>query len=460
MDGTRWCNRVILVTVDSLRRDCLETMPTLAELARTGTDFERAYAHSNWTPLSFPSILGPDPVFVGSTGHELGTPTLASHLSAHGVETVGLNAANGFLTEHWGYSRGFDRFDSFLNTTGRVNRWLATHPTANGWVQLLSSALRRPFVSSDDRHTVDTSKLLDIEDELCAVLRPTQERQFVWVHLMDTHTPYVPAPRYLTGDSETSAFSRLLQQANASLGNLLGTTDISLLRDRYHGAARQVDRSLARIVQTLQDRGLADETCLIVAGDHGEEFLEHGHTAHYPKLYAELLEVPLVVHRPGRDGETVEAPVGLEVVPATVAELFGLDSAPFEGRSVRGALDGRDIDQESPVVSVTVRGESVTTQPIPRSPTEGSLLLSARDERWTYVYHDETGEAELYDRDTDPDEQDPRSPDEAAPSTVGRLHDAVRSRRDRIRTATPQRNEHDATPPESVTDRLEHLGYS
>jgi uncharacterized sulfatase len=63
--------------------------------------------------------------------HELASPTLAQHLSNQGIDTVGLNAANGFLTEHWGYDRGFRRFESFLKTTGRLNQWLAMHPTTH-----------------------------------------------------------------------------------------------------------------------------------------------------------------------------------------------------------------------------------------------------------------------------------------------------------------------------------------
>lgn len=460
MGGTSECNRVILITIDSLRRDCLDEMPMLSSLAREGVHFQRAFAHSNWTPLSFPSILGPDPVFVRSMDHELGTPTLAEHLSNHGVDTVGLNAANGFLTQHWGYDRGFDQFESFLSTSGRVNQWLATHPTTHGWVQLFGNALRRPFASSDERHTVDTSNLLDLEDRMCEVLRAGEGQQFVWAHLMDTHTPYVPAPQYFAGDSETPVVSQLLQQANASLGNLLGTSDISLLRDRYHGAARQVDESIGRIVQVLQERELADETCVIVAGDHGEEFLEHGHTAHYPKLYAELVEVPLVVRPPGGGGGTVKTPVGIEVIPPTIADLFGLDPSPFEGRSVLPAVRDGVIQRDEPVVSVTVRGESVTTQPIPRSPSDGSLVLSARDDRWTYIYQKETEESELYDRNTDPGEQNPLSPDEVAPSTSDRLHDAVQTRLERIHDSTPDTESQRAGPPESVTDHLEHLGYS
>jgi arylsulfatase A-like enzyme len=88
MAGTSECDRVILITIDSLRRGCLDEMPTLDALATDGAEFRRTFAHSNWTPLSFPSILGPEPVFASSMGHELVSPTLAEHLSDQGIDTV------------------------------------------------------------------------------------------------------------------------------------------------------------------------------------------------------------------------------------------------------------------------------------------------------------------------------------------------------------------------------------
>ena len=114
-------SNAILVTVDSLRTDAIEPYggeydtPTFSALAERGTVFENAFAHGNWTPMSFPSILASRPVFAdtGRIGVD-GVTTLAERLQAAGVATGGFNAANGFLTEHWGYDAGFDSFDAFV----------------------------------------------------------------------------------------------------------------------------------------------------------------------------------------------------------------------------------------------------------------------------------------------------------------------------------------------------------
>ena len=97
-------DNVVLVTIDSLRRDALggedSPSPVLDELAAEGISFDNAMAQGNWTPFSFPSVHGSRPVF--DEGPDIGvasTPTLAEQLSDAGVRTGGFNAANGFLTD-------------------------------------------------------------------------------------------------------------------------------------------------------------------------------------------------------------------------------------------------------------------------------------------------------------------------------------------------------------------------
>src|SRR6056297_468293 len=120
-------SNVVLLTVDSLRADAISPYddeshtPVLDELADRGTVFERAFATGNWTPFSFPSILASRPVFAdsGSVGVDA-APTLAETLSAAGISTGGFNAANGFLTDHWGYDEGFDTFEPFVASVSAI----------------------------------------------------------------------------------------------------------------------------------------------------------------------------------------------------------------------------------------------------------------------------------------------------------------------------------------------------
>jgi arylsulfatase A-like enzyme len=60
---------------------------------------------------------------------------------------------------------------------------------------------------------------------------------------------------------------------------------------------------------------------------------------------------------------------------------------------------------------VTVRGEDVTEQPIPRSMADGDLLVSVRDTEWTYIENVDADSVELYHRPSDPTQQTDLSAD-------------------------------------------------
>ena len=488
-DDTPAAENVLLVTVDSLRADALGEgrTPVVDELAADGTTFGNAFATGNWTPFSFPGILASRPVF--AEGPDIGvpsTPTLAEVLSAAGVRTGGYNAANGFLTEHWGYDRGFDAFDSFVgDASSKYSRYLAAHPTVQGWLQLLRSPFRRAAAKltrgDDDRPFADTSRLLDVERGAVSFIEAADGPFLLWVHYMDPHTPYVPAPRYLREvSSDRLGTGRMLRaHVHTGLGRAVGPRTLADLRTLYHGGVRQVDASVGRLLETLEEAGVADDTAVVFAGDHGEEFQEHGHLAHYPKLYDELVHVPLVVDVPGADSRTVERAVGLDAIPPTVASLLGADAPDaWEGADLSGAVMGEEPlcagVREEPVVSVAVRGEDVTQQPIPRSLDEGDLLVSARTAAWTYIENTATGVAELYDRRDDPEQGSDllAEPDADRPEVLTELRDAVREHAARLggtggRTddadrdgdgPTASADEHGEMDP-AIADRLDALGY-
>ncbi|ELY61032.1 sulfatase [Natronococcus jeotgali] len=421
-------SNVVLVTVDSLRADAIgpydddRHTPVLESLADRGTVFDRAFATGNWTPFSFPSMLASRPVFADAEGIGIeNSPSLADALSDAGVSTAGFNAANGFLTSHWGYDDGFDEFESFVANVGSgvYSRYLAAHPTVEAWLQLAASPFRRAESwlrrEVDDRPFLDTSRMFDVERAAQSFVEETDSPFFLWVHYMDAHTPYAPAPRYIRDVSSDllGTHRMLLAHTRTGLGLDVGERTLSDLRTLYQAAVRQVDASIGRLLETLSANGLDDETAVVVAGDHGEEFQEHGHLAHYPKLYDELIRVPLLVDVPGSDQRRVDRQVGLDAIPPTVTDLLDVRSPEaWTGSSLVPTVRGDDCPDDDPVVSVTVRGEDVASQPIPRSLEDGDLLVSVRDRDWTYIENvDATaddaakGGVELYHRPTDPVQQ-------------------------------------------------------
>ncbi len=468
-------SNVVLVTVDSLRADALGAYdddrhtPVIDSLANRGTVFERAFATGNWTPFSVPSIMASQPVFA-ETG-EIGvdrTTTLAERLSDAGVATGGFNAANGFLTSHWGYDEGFDEFEPFVASVGSsiYSRYLASHPTVEAWLQLATSPLRRAGSwlrgETDDRPFLDTSRMFDVEHAAKSFIEETEEPFFLWLHYMDTHTPYVPAPRYIREISSglVGTHKMVLAHTRTGLGWEVGERTLADLRMLYQAAVRQVDASIGRVLETLSATGVDDDTAVVLAGDHGEEFQEHGHLAHYPKLYDELIQVPFIVDVPGAPGRRIDRQVGLDAIPPTVTELLDVPrAADWRGSSVAPTVLRGDRPADDPVVSVTVRGEEVTTQPIPRSLDDGDLLVSVRDRDWTYIENVDDGSTELYHRPSDPDQQIDRStdPTDGAARVLEEFAPLAAVHASMLRTG--DRDQPTADADDDLRHRLEALGY-
>lgn len=88
-----------------------------------------------------------------------------------------------------------------------------------------------------------------------------------------------------------------------------------------------MDEEIARLMEGLEELGIADETLFVFISDHGEEFLEHGFHFHGNSAYGEMMNVPLIMRWPGvlpagtRVEQTTES---LDMMP-TVLSLAGIE---------------------------------------------------------------------------------------------------------------------------------------
>lgn len=76
--------------------------------------------------------------------------------------------------------------------------------------------------------------------------------------------------------------------------------DAEKIRNRYLNAVHHLDSQLARITRHLEEKGLLEDTLVVITGDHGEEFMEKGRWGHNSTFVDEQLRVPLVLWVPGR----------------------------------------------------------------------------------------------------------------------------------------------------------------
>jgi arylsulfatase A-like enzyme len=108
--------------------------------------------------------------------------------------------------------------------------------------------------------------------------------------------------------------------------------------DSYLNCVHYIDDYLRELVGLLRSRNLLESTLLIVLGDHGEEFQEHGGIVHGFALYDEVLHIPMLMRLPQADaqrGHIKGLRQQIDVLP-TIVESLGLrlQGPPMAGRSL------------------------------------------------------------------------------------------------------------------------------
>jgi choline-sulfatase len=179
----------------------------------------------------------------------------------------------------------------------------------------------------------------------------------------------------------------------------------------YYAMVAFVDAQVGRLLDALADAGVADDTLVVFAADHGDMAGGHGMVWKSTEaFYDEVARVPLLVSGPGVTADEVTCAASLVDLLPTVLELTDhADRVPdgVQGRSLADVLRGETDDAGGPRFSFS---ERVEPDPVrSRSYRPGDDAFMVRGEGWKYVRYPD-GEY-LYDLDSDPGETVDRSDD-------------------------------------------------
>lgn len=162
------------------------------------------------------------------------------------------------------------------------------------------------------------------DDWLDFVDRRTGERPFFGFLFYDTTHGHRPSPDHpVRFQPEWKTANKL------ELGR---NFDPQLIRNNYRSTMHFVDSQVGRVLDDLRERGLLEDTVVMITGDHGQEFNEYGlnYWDHGSNFGRWQLQVPLVLHWPGRGAGRVEHRTeNFDVAPTLMGELLGCaDSDP------------------------------------------------------------------------------------------------------------------------------------
>lgn len=323
---------IVLVSIDTLRADHLpvygyerDTAPALTRLAADGVVVDQFISHAPWTLPAHASI------FTGLMPHEHGATDWRYKIrDSVGIFPEALRQrsyrtgafVNGvYVSDKFGFDRGFDvfRFDETTRAAENVR-------DAALW--LFSD--RRPG--------------------------------FLFIHLFDTHHPYIPpsetygkfgppTPKLM---DPQMIFSEFLDWAKVDPHYTSRATI-----NRYDELILYVDQMLGRFFLRMQELGRYDNALIIVLSDHGEEFFDHGYWGHSNFLYEEMVRVPLIVKWPKgacAGSRLVDAPIPARAIGKLILDMAGDPARRDE--LLRCEVDGvpkilHDLVETGPILSET-----------------------------------------------------------------------------------------------------------
>jgi N-acetylglucosamine-6-sulfatase len=180
-----------------------------------------------------------------------------------------------------------------------------------------------------------------------------------------------------------------------------------------------LDESVGRIVNTLEEKGLLNDTLVIYMGDNGFMFGEHG-LIDKRAMYEPSIRVPMIAHCPDlfEGGRQVQGmALNLDICP-TMLEAAGVPVPPgLHGRSLLPLIRGTGEWRSEFLY------EYFWERDFPQTPT----VLGLRTDQYSYMqYHGIWDLDELYDIQKDPDQMNNLLGDVRITTQAGRLFNRIK----------------------------------
>ena len=440
---------VLLVMVDQMRYDTagfaghpLVATPRLDGLASAGVCFETAYcpspvcspARASWLTGQYPhahqQLRNYTPQRPAEPGAHLppSTVTIGDHLASagyHGGMVGCWHLGRDHEPQHgfdWWHAYRYlgagyeDPLFAYFEECGVDNVYLKSSSTITQYRNTME------FGVIDDPRQQRTTWTVDRALEFLDEADPGgdgAEPFFLFVSIKDPHPimmvppdvlaryPFdrMPVPPTLRDPLEGKPSFH--QQGKFRIDEPVSDAQIQEMIAHYYALITHIDAQVGRMLDRLEQRGIADDTLVVFISDHGELLGDHGFTEKV-LMYESSVRVPWLMRWPNGmpAGQRIRTPVdGVDLVP-TLLELSGVaqpdaGTDAIDGRSLAADLQaGRDPAAE-PVFAEIASQRAIWQGD--DDPEQLAAHVMVRDGDYKYVWN-RFDTDELYDLAADPDE--------------------------------------------------------
>ncbi|MBU0641198.1 MAG: sulfatase-like hydrolase/transferase [Planctomycetes bacterium] len=423
---TRAGPNVLWIVLDTVRADYTSvlgyerpTTPFLERWAAGALLFEHAVANGIWTIPSHASMFtglsvrahGMDHVFPRLDRRHR---TVAEELTSAGYRTVAFSN-NPLISPETELTRGFAEHHSLyhLQHLGRFSLQLLWEKWGTGPIL--------PWLGGD----YGAALTHDLVARWLAEQAEDPAPFFLFINYMEAHLPYNVPRRYrqmfLSEPQVARSYelrrrvygdlvAALHQRFNIEGGDFVTPEDVEVLRGLYAAAIRYLDDRVAEMIQAFEQRGLLDETLVVIVTDHGEHLNTHGMWSHCCQVYDDVIRAALLIREPGRrEGRRVTTSVQVADLFPTVLRVTRGAAAPQVGHDVCDLVALAEQEREVRVVFAEYNGPDRDSLQRMRSSSKREIArrvqpqVAATDGRFKYI-HSRSGRQELYNLVEDPGE--------------------------------------------------------
>lgn len=329
------------------------TTPRLESLSPNFFVFDNAFAPASWTLPSHTSIF----TGLAAAVHGAGVNRRGYKVKPEWTTLAEVMRRNGYLTAAFtegvavrgdlGFHQGFEQYSNGTNRPLPQGLITSTFGLAEQWLEAHADLPFFAFVHTYEAHW--------------PYIPPDEFRKKF------TDVPYVPSPTPMQEDRLTPA-------------------DKQRFIDHYDAEIAYTDSVVGSCLERITDKGLLDNTVVILFSDHGEELWEHGAYGHLNnnQIYDEVLHVPLMVRLPDGAGERVQRVVCTTDIFNTVLDLAKLSlDGVRDSQSLVPLMrsDGGEYGREF-VVSQLVMHDKESARGQPQPPDWTTRSLRTLDEKY------------------------------------------------------------------------------
>lgn len=281
---------IIWLTAESWRGDALDEtiMPNTWDFAKNAARFTRNYSSGNGTRMG---VFG---MFTGIPGNYW-FPFLDARRGAALIDV--LQKQDYQMSLYTSAKFSYPEFDKTVFAQIPSNLLHDKNLAATGW--------------ENDRNNV--SDMLSFIDK-----RDPGKPFFTFMFFESPHARYYFPPESVIAKPYRDDLNYATLSKEALRENIVP------IKNRYINSVHHLDMQYGRIFDYLKTHQLLDNTIVVILGDHGEEFMEHGFWGHNSTFVDQQVRTPLVIYVPGmKPLVTNQMTSHMDIVP-TIMPLLGV----------------------------------------------------------------------------------------------------------------------------------------